>query len=183
MKDGTRRVAIVEIAKKDAYLREIRSKYVLSGYYDIVVFRRNDSWRIRLARKAFRERIDKEYHGRLFEEHVEEPRVFVAEVDGSEVGWIELGYEKWNNRMRVWEFLVKEEYRGRGAGTLLMNRGVEIGKDRGARMLVLEAQSNNVSAVDFYLNFGFELIGLDVAAYSNQDVEKKEVRLELGLKL
>jgi hypothetical protein len=33
------------------------------------------------------------------------------------------------------------------------------------------------------LNFGFEFVGFDTAAYSNEDIEKKEVRLELGLKL
>ena len=33
------------------------------------------------------------------------------------------------------------------------------------------------------MNSGFELIGFDLAAYSNKDTSKKEVRLELGLKL
>jgi len=31
--------------------------------------------------------------------------------------------------------------------------------------------------------YGFELIGLDTHAYSNQDIEKKDVRLEFGLRL
>ena len=50
-------------------------------------------------------------------------------------------------------------------------------------MLVLETQTCDVPAINFYLKFGFELIGFDAAAYSNEDVEKKEVRLELGLRL
>jgi ribosomal protein S18 acetylase RimI-like enzyme len=66
---------------------------------------------------------------------------------------------------------------------LLMNHGVKIAKEKGARMLVLETQTNNETAIEFYLNFGFKLIGLDIAAYSNEDVEKKEIRLEMGLKL
>jgi len=99
------------------------------------------------------------------------------------VGWIELGYQKWNNTMRVWEFLVKEEYRRRLIGTLLMNQAVKIAKEKDARMLVLETQSCNSSAIDFYLKYGFELIGFDTVAYSNSDIEKKEVRLEMGLKL
>jgi ribosomal protein S18 acetylase RimI-like enzyme len=104
-------------------------------------------------------------------------------LDGRQVGWIELGYDSWNNRMRVWEFLVQEEFRKRGIGTLLMNHGVKIAKEKGARMLVLETQTNNANAIDFYRNFGFELIGFDLAAYSNEDTTKKEIRLELGLKL
>ena len=133
--------------------------------------------------KVLEKTLDKNYHGRLFENHIEEPRVFVGVLGNRQVGWIELGYDKWNNRMRVWEFLVGEEFRKRGIGTLLINHAVKIAKEKGARMLVLETQTNNATAIDFYLNFGFELIGFDIAAYSNEDIEKKEVRLELGLKL
>lgn len=85
--------------------------------------------------------------------------------------------------MRVWEFLVEQEFRRRGIGILLMEYAVRIAKEKGARALVLETQSCNVPAICFYLRFGFELIGFDVTAYSNEDIEKKEVRLELGLKL
>jgi ribosomal protein S18 acetylase RimI-like enzyme len=127
--------------------------------------------------------LDKNYRGKLFEDHVEEPRVFAAVLGNRQAGWIELGYDRWNNRMRVWEFLVDEEFRNRGIGTLLMTHAVKIAREKGARMLVLETQTNNATAINFYLNFGFEFIGFDIAAYSNQDTEKKEVRLELGLKL
>lgn len=176
-------IAIVELAKKDAYLREIASRYSSSYYYDVSVFPESGSWRVELTHKAFEPRLDKNYHGKLFEDHIEEPRAFVAVLSGKQVGWIELGYEKWNNRMRVWEFLVEEEFRKRGIGTLLMKHAVKIAKDKGARMLVLETQTNNATAIEFYLNFGFELIGFDLTAYSNEDISKKEARLELGLKL
>jgi ribosomal protein S18 acetylase RimI-like enzyme len=174
---------VVELAKKDAYLREIGSKYSTSHYYDVSITRESESWKIELTRKPFEKTLDKNYHGKLFEDHVEEPRVFAAVLDNKQVGWIELGYDKWNNRMRVWEFLVEEELRRQGIGTLLMNHAIKIAKEKGARMLVLETQTNKDAAIDFYLDFGFELIGLDVAAYSNEDIEKREVRLELGLKL
>lgn len=48
---------------------------------------------------------------------------------------------------------------------------------------VLETQTNNDVAVEFCPNFVFRLIGLGTAEYSNGDVEKREIRLELGLKL
>lgn len=56
-------------------------------------------------------------------------------------------------------------------------------RKKGARMVVLETQSWNVRAIDFYIKNGFELIGLDTNAYSNKDIENKDVGLELGLKL
>lgn len=85
--------------------------------------------------------------------------------------------------MRVWEFMVVEGFRRSSIGTLLMNHAVKVAKERGTRMLVLETQSCNVPAINFYLKYGFELIGFDAAAYSNEDIKKREVRLEFGLKI
>jgi GNAT superfamily N-acetyltransferase len=174
---------LVELQKNDAYLKEIGSKYSTSHYYDVLVHGESGSWRIELVRKQFEKTLDKNYHGRLFEDHIEEPRVFAVVCENKQVGWIELGHDRWNNKMRVWEFLVEEEFRKRGIGTLLMNHAVKVAKEKGARMLVLETQTNKDTTIKFYLNFGFKLIGLDIAAYSNEDIEKKEIRLELGLKL
>ena len=179
----TSNIGIIELKKKDAYLREIGSAYSSSYYYDASVLRESAGWRIVLMRKAFDVMLNKNYRGKLFEDHVEEPRVFVAVLENRDIGWIELGYESWNNRMRVWELLVEKEFRKRGIGTLLMNHAVKIAREKGARMLVLETQTNNAEAIEFYLQFGFSLIGLDVNAYSNEDIGKKEVRLEMGLKL
>ena len=176
-------IRIIELAKNDAYLRELKSKYFTSGYYDLSVCHSFESWTIDLALKPLENKLEKNYQGRLFEDHVEEPRVFAAMLGDRQIGWIELGYEKWNNRMRVWEFLVEEESRRKHIGLALMNHAVQISKEKGARMLVLETQTCNVPAINFYLKFGFELIGFDTSAYSNQDIEKKEIRLELGLKL
>lgn len=50
-------------------------------------------------------------------------------------------------------------------------------------MLVLETQSCNVQAISFYRKQGFELVGLDSAAYSNDNIEKGEVRLEFGRRI
>lgn len=176
-------IEIVELAKSDVYLSKLRSKYSTSEYYDLSVSREFGRWRIELALKPLGKTLEKDYQGKLFEGHLEEPRVFAAVLDNKQVGWIELGYHKWNNRMRVWEFLVEQELRRRGIGALLMKHAVKVSKEKGARMLVLETQTCDVPAINFYVKFGFELIGFDTAAYSNEDIERKEVRLELGLKL
>jgi len=176
-------IKIVELTKDDAHLTELKSKYSTSTYYDLSVWREPGGWKMELSMKSLEETVERNYKGRLFEDHVEEPRVFVAVLNDKQVGWIELGYDRWNNRMRVWEFLVEEAHRGKGIGTLLMKQALKVSKEKGARMLVLETQTCNVPAISFYLRFGFELVGFDIAAYSNEDVGRKEVRLELGLKL
>ena len=48
------------------------------------------------------------------------------------------------------------------------------------RAIILETQSCNVPAICFYLQEGFELIGFDSCCYSNRDIGRKEVRLDLG---
>ncbi len=178
--DGAR---LVELTKTEAYLKEIRSTYTSPCYYDVSISQNRQGWVISLSLKAFEKTLTKEYRGRLYEDHVEEPRVFAACLDDEAVGWIEIGYDKWNNRMRVWEFLVAEKSRKRGIGTMLMNWAILVAREKGARMLVLETQTNNAVAIDFYLKFGFELIGLDSNAYSNDDIGKHEIRLEMGIKL
>lgn len=177
------KVRIVELSRDDSSLPKLNSRYLTTSFYDLSVVHKPDGWKVELTVKPLEEPLEKSYTGTFFEEHVAEPRVFAAVVDGSQVGWIELGYEKWNNRMRVWEFLVKEEFRRMGVGSLLMELAIKVAKERGARMLVLETQSCNVPAIAFYLKHGFSLIGFDSAAYSNEDIRRSEVRLEMGLTL
>lgn len=145
--------------------------------------REKDSWLIKLTLKPFPKPLKKQFESELFQDHVEEPQVFAAVLKREQIGWIELGYQKWNNRMRIWEFLVKKEHRGKGVGTLLLNHAAKVAKERGARMLILETQSCNAHAIKFYLSHRFQLVGFDSAAYSNDDVEKGEFRLELGLEI
>ena len=59
----------------------------------------------------------------------------------------------------------------------------EAAKASGARMIVLETQSCNTGAIDFYEKNGFEIIGFDMYSYSNTDPERHEIRIEMGKKL
>jgi ribosomal protein S18 acetylase RimI-like enzyme len=181
--DIQEKTEIVELYKDDKCLPVLKGKYVTASYYDLFIKCEKEIWRIELSLKPFEKPVEENYEGRFFETHIEEPRVFAAVLDGQQVGWIELGYEKWNNRMRVWEFLVREQFRRKGIGTTLMRHGVEIARNKAARMLVLETQSCDIPAIKFYIRQGFRLIGFDLAAYSNEDIKRKEVRLEFGLML
>lgn len=50
-------------------------------------------------------------------------------------------------------------------------------------MAVLETQSYNYKAISFYKKNGFEIIGFDRYAYSNEDPEDHNMRIEMGKKL
>ena len=174
---------IIELFKGNMSLPKLEYEYTTNQHYKVEISHTKKSWTARLTLAPLPEPVQKRFEGRLFADHVEEPRAFAATYDSKQIGWIELGYQEWNNRMRIWQLLVKKEHRGKGIGTKLMQHAVELSKQRGARMLVLETQSCNVKAIQFYLKHGYELIGFDTTAYSNQDIEKSEVRLELGLTL
>ena len=73
--------------------------------------------------------------------------------------------------------------RGSGVGTALLDAIQAAAVPTGARMIVLETQSCNENAIAFYRKNGFEIIGFDLYAYSNDDPERHEVRLEMGKKL
>jgi ribosomal protein S18 acetylase RimI-like enzyme len=176
-------VTIAELTRTEASSARLFHRYMSRHYYDLSFVREPNGWKIELTLRPFEKPVEKASESRFFEDFVEEPRAFAALLDGEQVGWLELGYHKWNNRMRIWEILVKEGFRRKGIGTALMNHAIKTAREKGARALVLETQTCNAPAIGFYLEFGFELIGFDATAYTNQDVDRREVRLELGIRL
>ncbi len=178
-----RTMELREIQKEDASHPKLVYAYRAESHYALKVSRRKHGWSVHLELERLPAPIEKRSEGALFAPHIDEPRAFVARVGGEEAGWLELGYDSWNNRARIWELIVLEQFRGQGVGRALIDKAIDIARARGARMLVLETQSCNVSAIGFYLSKGFTLIGFDSAAYTNEDVERGEVRLELGMGL
>jgi len=75
---------------------------------------------------------------------------------------------------------VAEKYQKQGIGHGLIEMAKEQARRQHCRAIILETQSCNVNAIDFYLHEGFGLIGLDTCSYKNNDLQRKEVRLELG---
>ena len=61
-----------------------------------------------------------------------------------------------------------------------MNKAKEIAKEQNRRAIILETQSCNVRAIAFYRSQGFHLIGFDSCCYTNRDVERREIRFNMG---
>ena len=125
-----------------------------------------------------------DFPDKLYQPHWEKARAWgiIEEKDGKPglLACIEVCPEEWSNRLMVTELWVHEDLRRQGIGHALMGiaKGQAIAEHR--RALILEAQSCNVGAISFYLQEGFELIGLDSCCYSNRDLERKEVRINMG---
>lgn len=80
----------------------------------------------------------------------------------------------------VTELWVHEDFRRQGIGHRLMAVAKEQAAKEHRRAVILETQSCNTAAISFYEKEGFELIGFDSCCYSNNDRERKEVRIDMG---
>ncbi len=100
------------------------------------------------------------------------------------IGFVEGFHEKWNNRYRITNIcILGSDMRGTGIGSRLLDTIMEDALQSGARMVVLETQSYNSKAIAFYKKNGFEIIGFDRFAYSNEDPEEHNMRVEMGKQL
>ena len=159
---------------------EIVVSYCTDSYYDVL--QNLDGFKLTLKKRDMPE--EKHYSDTLFSEWLDDPVAFGAFEDNKLIGIVEGSPETWNNRFRINNIVVFDpSCRNKGIGTKLMYSIYKEAVKSGARMIVLETQSCNKKAIDFYTKHGFSLIGLDMYAYSNEDPEKHEVRLEMGKRL
>ena len=104
----------------------------------------------------------------------------MVDEQGKVLACIEVTPEEWSNRLLVTELWVSKELRGKGVGKRLMDKAKEIAAEQKRRAVILETQSCNTGAIGFYLHEGFELIGFDTCCYTNDDIGRREVRINLG---
>ncbi len=133
-----------------------------------------------------REKLESVYHHDSFDtlfddtwKHCEAYGVFTAD-SGEPIAYLELAREEWNDRLRITNLLVKEEFRRRGIGAFLIGKAKEIALKEDRRIITLETQSCNIPAIDFYLHNGFVFSGTNLYFYSNIDAEYDEVMIEMA---
>ncbi|TVP90251.1 GNAT family N-acetyltransferase [Alkalibacterium sp.] len=159
--------------------------YTTNDYYDISVDKTEKGYDIKLEKKNFSEPVHHSSHededsDRLYADYLDHAYAWGLESEGELVAAIETAPEVWSNRLRITELWVADSFQKKGIGHALIEIAKEQARHERRRGVVLETQSCNVNAIEFYQHEGFELIGLDVCSYSNTDIENKEVRLEFG---
>lgn len=173
---------IVELSRNEYQNYELDCKYQTKAYFDISIKKKKDIT-IHIKRKRLRKKTEKGFVSHLYESYIEKPQVFAIFDRKKVIAVIEGSIESWNNRYRVWNFLVDKKYRREGFGQMLFKHIETIAKDSGARALILEVQSCNDPAISFYMKQGLHFVGLNTMEYSNDDIQNKEVRLEMGKRL
>ena len=158
-----------------------------NSYYDLEIHPLDSSGCvISLTRKQTEEEIvhtpeEYEFPDSLYQEHWENAEAFgIVSEDGDLLACIEVCPEEWSNRLMVTELWVSDGLRHQGIGKRLMDKAKAIAASQNRRAVILETQSCNTNAIGFYLHEGFELIGLDTCCYTNNDIGRREVRINLG---
>lgn len=159
--------------------------YISEYYYDLQVESIVGDYKANLVRKKFKTPFvnpDRQVDW-LYADYWQGAEAYGIEENGELIAVIELFFEQWSERCRITELWLKKYYRRKGIGTKLMNFAKSKAKEKCARLIILETQTSNADGVAFYMAQGFDVIGYDITCYGDEDVERGEVRLELGFKL
>lgn len=167
----------------------IPMRYTTEEYYDVDMQKTADGYDVAIHRKRFDTPVthfpeEYDFPDKLYQDHWEKAYAWgiVEEKDGRQemIACIETCPEEWSNRLMVTELWVHEKIRRQGVAHALMAVAKEQAVLEHRRAIILETQSCNVGAIAFYQKEGFEPIGFDTCCYGNRDVERKEVRINMG---
>ena len=157
------------------------------SYYDFEIDPLDDKGcSIRLIKKKSEKEIlhtpeEYDFPDSLYQDHWEKAEAYgVVGENGELKACIEVCPEEWSNRLLVTELWICDELRKKGLGKRLMDKAKEIAVAQNRRAIILETQSCNTNAIGFYLHQGFEIIGFDTCCYTNNDIGRHEVRINLG---
>jgi len=176
---------IVHLPKDKWKGTKLPIKYTTSHYYDVIVQTYNSGYQITIEKKNFLEPVihspeTDDYPDKLYEDYWENAYAWGLIINNKLVAAIETDQESWSNRIRITELWVDENYQKQGIGHQLIEIAKEQARRERRRAVILETQSCNVNAIEFYQHEGFALIGMDTCCYRNDDLKRKEVRLEFG---
>ena len=162
---------------------QLEFHYIANHYYDVTIDHSENQFQVSFTKKPFPTPYEKmpDDSDKLFQPWWEDVKAWGIIDNGKLIAAIETSIENYSNRLRVTELWVDDNYRRRGIASALMDIALKRAKDEKRRVLMLETQSRNEGAISFYLSYGFTLIGFNSCAYQNNDLLRKEVRMELGI--
>jgi L-amino acid N-acyltransferase YncA len=101
---------------------------------------------------------------RMFmEQHGPRHPFIVADADGKVVGWASLNPfnpRKAYEHVADFSVYIDRAWRGKGVGSLLLDRLIRIGRELGYHKLVLSALARNEAGISLYAKFGFSRVGV-----------------------
>lgn len=157
--------------------------YVSPFFYNLQIIPQESDggWKIELVKRKFEHVFVKKQDEKMFQDHKNNAFYFFAHLRNkkTQIGWFCVELVEWNKTARLWDIDIYEPYRNQGYGSEIMSFIKEFLQKGKSRAILLECQSSNYPAIQFYRKHGFRLGGFDCIAYSNEDIQKHEIRLEM----
>jgi ribosomal protein S18 acetylase RimI-like enzyme len=173
---------IVELQKETYKGYEIQVFYTTKAYHHVKI-KKSKNIHLTIKRKKVFRKLEKSFMINLFEDYIEQSRAFGIFERRKLIAIVEGSIESWHNVYRIYNIYVSKRYRKEGFGTALFEHIEQVAKSVNARALVLEVQSCNDPAIQFYKKQDLHFVGLNTMEYTNEDIQRKEVRLEYGKRL
>lgn len=168
---------LIKLNRSEYEGKKFTITYITNGYYDIQ--RTKDG--VTFLYTSYASPMKRTYEDQFYGAWLEDPCAYGIFAKDTLLGYVEGSLESWNNRYRISNICIFDQTnRHQGIGAMLMKQILEVANHSGARMVILETQTCNETAIAFYQKQGFSLIGFDLYAYSNQDPQNHEVRIEMG---
>jgi len=98
-----------------------------------------------------------------FAQHNEKFPIFVAEKSGKAIGWASLS--KWSGRCAYSDtaeisIYIKDGYRGKGIGTMLMSKVLDEGRKAGIHTVLARIADGSDASIHLHKSAGFEYVGV-----------------------
>jgi len=158
-------------------------RYTSEKYYKVLSEKIDNGWNFTLKEESFDIPFVKRLEEEIFEQYKKGSGVYIAELDGKEAAIMVIQAMDWNNTLIIHDLYVEPQYQKHGTGRRLIDTAKQRAVELDVRAIVLETQTSNYPAIQFYLKNGFEIVGFNAISYSNDDVNKNEVRLEMAYTL
>ena len=104
----------------------------------------------------------------------------VAEEENRVIGFSSISLEKWNNSTWVNQIVVAPKFRRKGYASKMIREMIVWAKKKDVRVVLVESQTGNVVATNFYIKNGFRICGYNDRYYTNQPTDTNEIALFLS---
>ncbi|MBC7473762.1 MAG: GNAT family N-acetyltransferase [Candidatus Sericytochromatia bacterium] len=90
----------------------------------------------------------------------------------------------WNNTLSIIQIQVNETYRNENIGYKLIDEVITLATKNNFRAVVAETQNTNFPAISFYRKCGFEIDGIDLSLYKdNNSTAVNEIAIFMKIKI
>lgn len=100
-------------------------------------------------------------------EIIKQGHSFGAFQEDELVGWLIAEFREWNNSYYIENILIDEKFRGQDIGKQLIKMANREARNLKCRIVELETQNTNYSAIKFYQRAGFNFTGINTKLYNN----------------